>query len=142
MIVLAYDHRAYELFGKIRRNFEKNGIEYKAFCSETLDNLDSVAEYVKEANKLVKKGNIGIYGCGSGIAASIAANRSKGIRGALCVEVGQSEHARANDDCNVLILPAEFVCYKRSLRMIETFLNTKFLGGKYTQRTEFLDTIN
>lgn len=142
MLVLAYDHGAFDMFQKIKRYLDNNKIEYIECASPKMDNLDSFADFASKANKLVKKGNIGIYGCRSGIGMSMATNRAKGVRGALCIEPIFAEMSRKHNDANVCILPCDYICYRRAIRIINTFLNTEFLGGKYQARVEQLDTIN
>ncbi len=141
MIVLAYDHGAYEMFQKIKKYLEKNKIEYKEFASEIYDSLDNFTVFANQANREVLNGAIGIYGCRSGIGMSMASNRCKGIRGALCIEPIFAEMSRKHNDANVCILPCDYICYKRAIRIINTFLNTNFLGGKYQKRVEELDTL-
>ena len=142
MIVLAYDHGAYEMFQRIKKYLEINNIEYKEFASKEYDQLDSFADFASRANKLVKEGNLGIYGCRSGIGMSMASNRAKGVRGALCIEPIFAEMSRKHNDANVCILPCDYICYKRAIRIINTFLNTEFLGGKYKKRVDDLDKIS
>ena len=139
MIVLAYDHGAHDMFQRIKKYLEKNKIEYTECCSKVYDPMDSFATMARQANALVKNGNIGIYGCRSGIGMSMASNRCKGIRGALCIEPIFAEMSRKHNDANVCILPCDYICYKRAIRIINTFLNTEFLGGKYQSRVEELD---
>lgn len=142
MIVLAYDHGARDMFQKIKAYLDRNKIQYVECSSKEYDGLDSFAGFAKEANKYVKKGYVGIYGCRSGIGMSMASNRAKGVRGALCIEPIFAEMSRKHNDANVCILPCDYICYKRAIRIINTFLNTEFLGGKYHSRIEELDKIN
>jgi len=142
MIVLAYDHGAREMFQKIKKYLEKNNLEYVEFASPEYDGLDSFATFARLANKEVKNGNIGIYGCRSGIGMSMASNREKGIRGALCIEPIFAEMSRKHNNANVCVLPCDYICYRRAIRIIDTFLNTEFLGGKYQSRVEELDLDN
>lgn len=142
MIILAYDHGAHEMFQKIKKYLEKNNLEYKEYASTEYDALDNFTVFASKANKEVKNGNIGIYGCRSGIGMSMASNRMKGVRGALCIEPIFAEMSRKHNDANVCILPCDYICYKRAVRIINTFLNTEFLGGKYQKRVEELDQIS
>lgn len=142
MIVLAYDHGAFDMFQRIKKYLEKNNLDYVEFASKEYDDLDNFTTFSRGANKLIKKGNIGIYGCRSGIGMSMASNRAKGVRGALCIEPIFAEMSRKHNDANVCILPCDYICYKRAIRIITTFLNTEFLGGKYQARVEELDKIN
>ena len=86
MIVLAYDHGAREMFVKIKEYLISKNLKFIECASKEYDALDSFATFANRANALVKKGAIGIYGCRSGLGMSMASNRCKGIRGALCIE--------------------------------------------------------
>ena len=141
MIVLAYDHGAREMFLKIKKYLDLHNIEYVECSSKEYDGLDSFAKFAKEANAYVKKGYIGIYGCRSGIGMSMASNKAKCVRGALCIEPIFAEMSRKHNDANVCILPCDYICYRRAIRIINTFLNTEFLCGKYQDRVEELETI-
>ena len=141
MLVLAYDHGASEMFQKIKGYLDRNKIEYVECASKEYDGQDSFAEFASKANAYVKKGYIGIYGCRSGIGMSMASNRARGVRGALCIEPIFAEMSRKHNNANVCVLPCDYICYKRAIRIINTFLNTEFLGGKYQSRIEELEKI-
>jgi ribose 5-phosphate isomerase B len=85
------------------------------------------------------KGGIGIFVCGSGVGISMAANRYKGIRAALCHCVEYAKMARLHNNANVLCLGGRFLTLEEAKAMIETFLNTEFLGGKYQVRMAMMD---
>ena len=142
MIVLAYDHGAREMFLKIKEYLKERGYNYVEFASPTLDEMDSFATFAKQANDYVKKGNIGIYGCRSGLGMSMASNRSKGVRGALCPTAKFAEMSRKHNDANVCILPCDYIDFLKATDIIDTFINTAFLGGKYQARVDELDTID
>ena len=141
MVVLAYDHGAWEMFQKIKKYLTLHSIEYIECSSKDYDGLDSFATFAKEANGYVKKGYVGIYGCRSGLGMSMASNRTKGVRGALCIEPIFAEMSRKHNDANVCILPCDYICYRRAIRIINTFLNTEFLGGKYQKRIDDIDNM-
>ncbi len=130
------------MFQKIKKYLEGKGLDYVEFASPKYDALDNFSSFAKSANEEVVKGNIGIYGCKSGLGMSMASNRKKGVRGALCIQPIFAEMSRKHNDANVCILPCEYICYRRAIRIIETFLQTEFLGGKYQKRVEELDEIN
>lgn len=142
MIILAYDHGAYKMFQQIKKYLSAQGIEYKEFASKEYDALDNFSSFAKSANTEVLKGNIGIYGCRSGLGMSMASNRKKGIRGALCINPRFAQMSRKHNDANVCILPCDYICFCRAKRIINKFLKTEFLGGKYQKRVDELDDIN
>ncbi len=140
MIILAYDHRAYDLMIKVKKYLESKNLEYKEFASPTYTKTDSYAQFAKLANEemLKDKNNMGIYSCRTGVGIAIAANRTKGVRAGLCKDVKTTFLARNDDDINVLVVPAT-TCFGKVKCMIDTFLNTQFEGGRHTERVAQLD---
>lgn len=141
MIVLAYDHGAYNTFREIKKHLEKMGLEYTEFASPEYDGLDSFAKFARAANELVKAGNTGIYGCRSGIGMSMASNKARGVRGALCFKTKIAEMSRKHNDANVCILPCDYISVRQALKTVDVFLKTDFLGGKYADRVGEVDKI-
>ena len=141
MIVLAYDHRAYNLMKEIKKYLNEKSLEFIEYASPEYDAVDSYSEFAKLANEYLVKhpDSIGIYSCRTGIGISIAANRQKGIRAGLCFNNEFVQLARNDDNINVLVLPAGYVDSENALKMIDTFLNTPFEGGRHLKRVELLD---
>ena len=76
----------------------------------------------------------GIVICGTGIGISIAANKVRGVRCALCGDCFSAEMARAHNDANVLALGARVLGEGLALKIVDTFLETGFLGGRHARR--------
>lgn len=142
MIILAYDHGAFEKFQKIKEYLSGKNLEFIEFASSEYDALDNFTTFAKSANALVKEGNIGIYGCRSGVGMSMASNRCKGVRGALCFDKKIAEMSRKHNDANVCVLPCDYITQDMAIEIIDNFLTTDFLGGKYQERVEELEDIN
>ena len=89
----------------------------------------------------VQKGEatFGILICGSGIGVSIAANRHKGVRAALCYNKEIAKLCREHNDANVLCLPARFVSMDDMKVFIDLFIETNFEGGRHTRRVEKIE---
>lgn len=140
MIVLAYDHRAFDLMKKIKKYLSKIKEEYVEFASPEYDKADSYANYAKQANAyMVEHPDAkGIYSCRTGIGIAMAANRQKGVRAGVCSAVKTTFLARNDDDMNVLVVPAT-TPFCRVKRIINTFLNTPFEGGRHLARVGALD---
>ena len=141
MLILAYDHGARNMFESIKAYLDSKNIEYIEYASKEYDGLDSFAFFAKSANEKIKEGNMGIYGCRSGIGMSMASNRAKGVRGALCMEPIFAEMSRKHNNANVCILPCDYIDFDKAKSIIDTFLNTEFLGGKYQARIDELEEI-
>jgi len=141
MIVLAYDHRGYELFKNIKNYLEKKNIDYVEFASKEYDGKDNYAFFAKQACSYILENpdSKGIFCCGTGIGISIAANRYKGIRAGLCNNKKTTYLARKDDDINVLVLAGNTTKPKTAYTMINTFFDTEFEGGRHIARLELLD---
>ena len=141
MIVLAYDHRGYELFKKIKNFLKKNKIEFVEFASPEYDGKDNYAKFSIEACKYIleNKDSKGIFCCGTGIGISISANRHKGIRAGICNDIKTTYLARNDDDINVLVLAGNTTKPRTAYQIIKTYLNTSFEGGRHLERLSLLD---
>lgn len=140
MIVLAYDHRGYEIMKKVEKYLVELGHEVKVCASEPYDGKDSYTKFALEGNDLIlkNKGAMGIYCCRTGIGISIMANRRKGIKAGLCHDEETVWLARNDDDINVLVIPCGLKMTKLK-KMINTFLNTQFEGGRHQARVDEYD---
>jgi len=103
---------------------------------------DSV-DYPDYANLMAKElaknpHSLGILICGTGIGISIAANRHKHIRAALCTNDFMAEQARRHNDANVLVLGSKITHLPEAIHMIRIFLNTAFEGGRHARRVKKL----
>ncbi len=139
MIVLACDHAGFELKDFLKNFFlEQNitTIDVGTYNKESCDYPD----FAKQANtKVVQNANnIGIYICGSGIGMSIAANRNKKIRAALCYTKKNAALARKHNDANVLVLGARQISCKKAISIVKEFLTTNFEGGRHLDRVNKL----
>lgn len=141
MIVLAYDHRAFDLMQQVEKYLVSKGHEVVVFASKDYTATDNYSEFAKEANKevLKDKSNMGIYSCRTGIGICMAANRAKGIRAGVCDSEKTVFLARNDDDMNVLCLPQEFVSFRKAKKLIDLFLSTPFEGGRHIPRVNALD---
>ena len=104
------------------------------------DGTDSVdyPDFIHPVANNVEKGEVslGIIICGSGNGASMTANKHQGVRAALCWNKEITALAREHNDANILSLPARFISLTQALEMVQTFLNTKFEGGRHERRVE------
>jgi ribose 5-phosphate isomerase B len=80
------------------------------------------------------KNHIGILVCGSGVGMSIAANKNKGIRAALCYSVKNAKLSRLHNDANVITLGERLIKKTVALKCVESFLKTEFEGGRHIKR--------
>ena len=126
MIAIGCDHGGYGLKLEIIKYLEKNGLEYQDFgCDGEAIDYPIIAKKVGQAI-LDGKCKKGILICGTGIGISIAANKMKGIRCALCSDCFSAEATRLHNDTNVIALGGRVVGPELAVKMVDIFLNTPF----------------
>lgn len=141
-IALGCDHRGLNLKQSIIDLISEMGYSYEDFgCYNTTpvdypDIAQKVAQAVAE-----RKFNYGILICSSGIGMSIAANKIKGIRAALCHNPFTALCARQHNDANVLCLGEDVVGQGLAGVIVRTFLNTEFEGGRHAHRIEKIKSL-
>lgn len=91
------------------------------------------------ALEVLKHNGRGIALCGSGIGISIAVNRYQGIRGALCRSVDDAKMSRLHNNSNIICLGARSSELPEMIKMIDTWLDTPFEGGRHQMRVDMLD---
>ena len=134
-IYIASDHGGFNLKQQIIKKFF-NKIKF-----QDLGTKDSKipVNYPDFAHKLCKnvaknKLNIGILICGSAMGMTMAANRHKKIRAALCYSVKNTKLSRLHNDANVITLGGRLIDKNLAFKCLNVFLNTKFEGGRHLKR--------
>lgn len=84
----------------------------------------------------------GILVCNSGIGMSIAANRHRGIRAALCMNTTMADFSRRHNDANVLVLAGGFTAPFHAREIVDAFLSGEFEGGRHADRLEMLENVS
>lgn len=127
MIALGCDHGGYELKQEIIKHLQERKIEFKDYGCDSLESVDYPV-YAKKVANVVASGECekGILICGTGIGISIAANKVKGIRAALCTDCFMAEATRLHNDANILALGGRVVGSGLALKIVDTFLDTEF----------------
>lgn len=135
MIALGCDHGGYALMQEVIAWLEKNGYEYKNYGTYSEDAVD-YPEYGKKVAHAVADGEceFGILICGTGIGISIAANKVKGVRAALCSDCFSAEATRQHNDANILAMGGRVVGSGLALKIVETFLTTPFSNAERHMR--------
>jgi len=139
-VVLGSDHGGYETKLVVIEYLKEKGIAYEdigCFSKESVDYPSfgiRVGEMVRD-----NINTIGIVVCTTGIGISIAANKVKGIRCALCFNEKVAMMTRLHNDSNILALPGAYVTKEETRRIVEAFLNTKFEGGRHSRRVNIIN---
>lgn len=127
MIAIGSDHGGYALKQEVIQYLESNGVAYKDYGCYDTSSCD-YPDFAKEVCQAIvgKECEKGILICGTGIGISIAANKVKGIRAALCHDCFSAKATREHNDANVLALGGRIVGGELALMIIDLFLNTPF----------------
>ena len=135
MIAIGSDHGGFALKQDVMKHLDELGLAYKDYGTYTEDSCDYPV-YGEAVARAVADGEAekGIVICGTGIGISIAANKVKGIRAALCGDCFSAEYTRRHNDANVLAMGARVVGSGLALKIVDTFLTTEFEGGRHAKR--------
>ena len=135
MIGLGCDHGGYELKQEIIKYLEEKGIPYKDFGCDSTKSVDYPI-YARKVGRAIQNGECdkGILICGTGIGISIAANKMKGIRAALCTDCFSAEATRLHNDANIVALGGRVVGPGLAVKIVDTFLNMEFSHEERHQR--------
>ncbi|MEM1107440.1 MAG: RpiB/LacA/LacB family sugar-phosphate isomerase [Planctomycetota bacterium] len=141
-IALGADHRGDVILNKLSVSLEVAGHSLLAFNSHERRTIDYPDTAFPVAHAVaVGEADRGILVCGSGIGSCIAANKVKGVRGALALDELGAEMARRHHDANILCLAADLMGDRTIDRVVEIFLTTSFEGGRHTRRIEKINAI-
>lgn len=137
MIALCSDHAGFELKSIIEGYLEAQSIPYKDFGTFSAESCD-YPDFAHPCAQAVEDGQcypaIAICGTGNGIAMTL--NKHQRIRAALCWQPELAALARQHNDANILVLPARFIEPSVALQCVDTFLTTKFEGGRHQRRID------
>lgn len=137
MIALGSDHGGFPLKQHVKEYLDSHGLDYVDYgCADTTSCDYPV--YAKAAAEAVASGKCerGIVICTTGVGISIAANKVKGIRCALCTDPYVAEMTRRHNDANMLAIGGGFTGPNMAQRMVEVFLSTPFEGGRHARRVD------
>ena len=142
MIAIASDHAALDLKETIKAYLVELGYEYIDFGTYTKDSCN-YPEYAFKAAKAVAEGECekGILICGTGIGMSLAANKVKGIRCAVCSEPYSAKMSREHNDANMLAFGARVVGEDLAKMIVKTWLDASFQGGRHQTRVNEITNI-
>ncbi len=141
MIAIGCDHGGYELKQEVIKYLDEKGYEYKDYGCYSTESMD-YPDLAKPLAEAVAAGEYdkGILICGTGIGISIAANKVKGVRAALCHDVFSAQATREHNDANILAMGGRIVAGGLALKIVETFLTTDFSGDeRHIRRIEKIE---
>ncbi len=135
-ISLAADHNGFDLKKEISDQLESEGHEVIDVGPHSHDPLDDYPDYAKKLADSVSRGESlrGIMICGSGVGASVASNKVKGIRAAVCHDIYSAHQGVEHDDMNVLCLGSRIVGAEVARELVKAFVTAKYTGEERHQR--------
>ena len=135
MIAIGSDHGGFDLKESVISHLKEMGMEVKDVGCHSKDSCD-YPMFGHAVAKAVASGECekGIVICTTGIGISITANKTKGVRCALCSEPLSAKMTRLHNDANVLAMGAGIVGVNMANEIVDTFLNTEFSGDERHQR--------
>ena len=138
-VVLGSDHGGYETKLVAIEYLKENNIDFVDLGCYSKDSVD-YSEYGIKVAEMVRdnEGYIGIVVCTTGIGISIAANKVKGIRAALCFNEKVAMMTRLHNNSNVLALPGAYLDKEETKKIVHNFLTTEFEGGRHTRRVDII----
>ena len=136
-VVLASDHAGFNLKEEIKKFLIKKRKEVLDLGTKNAKSVD-YPDYAHLLSRKMKnnKNQLGILICGSGTGMSMAANKHKNIRAALCYDTKSTKLSRLHNNANVMTLGSRLIKKNVALNCVRTFLNTNFEGGRHSKRVK------
>lgn len=134
-IAIGSDHGGFELKEELKKHLEDKGIEVKDFGTYSEESVD-YPDFGKKVSEAVAAGEYdrGIVVCGTGIGISIACNKVKGIRCALCSDTYSAKMASMHNNANVIALGGRVVGKDLAKEIVDSYLKAEFEGGRHERR--------
>ena len=136
-VCIASDHAGFKLKESIKDFLISRNISIIDIGPMNENSVD-YPDYAKRLSNRVKskKSDIGILVCGSGIGMSISANKTKGIRAAVCYNSKSTRLSRQHNDANIIAIGSRLTKKRTALQLVTIFLKTKFEGGRHLRRVK------
>ncbi len=142
MIVIGSDHGGFALKEAVKKHLDGMGIAYTDLGPSSGESVDYPIYGAKVAHAVADgRAERGIAICSTGIGISMAANKVKGVRAALCTDAHMAEMTRRHNNANVLCMGGLITEEATALAIVDTFLNTQFEGGRHARRVGELSEI-
>jgi len=135
IIAVAADHAGFEYKELLKGELSALGFEVLDLGTNSTASVD-YPDFGRRLAQAVAEGKVrrGVIVCGTGIGISIAANREKAVRAALCHDVTSARLARQHNDANVLAMGARVIGIEVARQTLRAFLETEFEGGRHQNR--------
>ncbi|MDO1502154.1 ribose 5-phosphate isomerase B [Winogradskyella maritima] len=136
-ISIGNDHAGPDYKQAIVNHLEAKGITVNNYGTDTLDSVD-YPDFVHPVAKDVNDGrvNFGILICGSANGVAMTANKYPNVRAGICWMNEITELTRQHNNANIICIPARYTAIPQAIKMVDTFLNTQFEGGRHQKRVD------
>ena len=136
-LFISSDHAGFKLKEEIKKHFNKK-FSFEDLGTDSSKISVNYPDYAHKLCKKVSKNNkyIGILVCGSGMGMSMAANKHKKIRAAVCYSVKNTKLSRLHNNANIITLGSRLTKKNIAFKCIDAFINTKFEGGRHKKRVK------
>lgn len=141
-IAIGNDHTAVKLKTHIKNFLENKGYDVTDFGTSSEERTDYPLYGYKVARAVANKEfDFGILICGTGIGISLAANKVKGIRAAVCSEPYSAKLSRAHNNANIIAFGSRVVGSSLAEMIVEEFLTAAYEGGRHRKRIDMISEI-
>lgn len=142
IIAIASDHGGFQMKETLKNHLKDRGIECIDCGTDSEESCD-YPDFAEKACRHVQDGSAtyAVLICGTGIGMCIAANKMRGIRAALCSDEFSAHFTRAHNDANVLTMGARVLGEGLAERILDTFLDGEFEGGRHQRRIDKISQI-
>jgi ribose 5-phosphate isomerase B len=142
-VVVGSDHAGYQMKEFVKKYLAEHSIPFFDAGAETLDPQDGYPAFAFKVAENVASGKYvrGILMCGTGIGASIAANRVKKVRAALCYSPEMAQMSRLHNNSNVLVLGGRTTPTDVAAKIMDAWFGTDFEGGRHQKRIDEMDIV-
>ena len=143
-VAVAFDHRGVKLRARVLEEVEALGHETVDLGTDTPEPKIDYPDKARQVGEAIQSGGAdrGVFVCGSGVGASIAACKLAGVRAAICHDTYSAHQGVEHDDMNVLCIGSEVIGEEMAGELIRTFLEAKFDGGeRYVRRLEKIEEL-
>ena len=141
-IAIGNDHAAVAMKWEIIKYLESKGHEMVNFGTDTSESCD-YPEYGKAVGMAVASGEVdcGILICGTGVGISLAANKVKGVRAAVCSEPVTAKLTKLHNNSNIICFGERIVGMEMAKAIVDAYLDTEFEGGRHQRRIDMIMAI-
>jgi ribose 5-phosphate isomerase B len=135
-IAIAADHAGFELKAELMEPLKQAPFEVVDLGACTIDPNDDYPDFAAAIGRAIQRGEVdrGVLICGSGVGASIAANKLKGVRAGLCHDTYSAHQGVEHDNMNVLVLGSRVVGVALARDLVDSFLGARFSGEERHKR--------